>query len=965
MKYFCKLFLAAALFAATIQAQATENLGATADLKSLVAESGVAVQLVAAEPVVFDPVAVSWDASGRMFVAENRGYPVGPETGVIAMIEDTDGDGRMDKRTEFATGIPYPNGLMPWRGGFFVTSAPEIYYLKDTNGDGRADVREVVLTGYMTNSTTQLRVAHPTLGLDGWVYVTAGLTGGKVTSPRHDGQKATEFKRSDSRFNPDTLAVEEYPGVGQFGLCFDDFGRKFICSNRNPLKHIVVHPRYLKRNKFFAFSKFDHDVAAAGTDAICWPLSEDTTTAGFHPRLMATPHAGTFTSACGISIYRGNLLPSSFYGSAICCEPAQNLVQRQTLEPRGGTFTGTPATKGNEFLASADSWFRPVFSANGPDGAAYICDMHRKILDHPRYLPEHIRDTLDYGAGNDKGRIYRLIGKSTRSRKLPDLNSAAPPKLVAALNNANAWTRETAFRLLTESKSPAVLKQVRKARLTNPAARVAAYRLIANRSKLTDSDVVKMLDDSSPRVREHGIQLGESRLSNQTISSRIRRLATDGDPMVRFKTALVLGFDDANYRHTSLADIAAQVGDDEFSAAAVMSSLDAAGIEYVARQLLSTGDAAKAPALMAPLGQAVGRAANDKQTLALIELLSLNKSPAGIEWKTSFTDGLAKGLRTRGLGKGISPLADLAKRNKSDASLDWLFDVAEKQAKNRKAAEPVRLAAIGFLANSSVKDSAKELQSLVSPVETATIQSAAVRTLGKFGDQQIGEWLIESKRWRAFSPEVRNALISAFLSHSKLIPLLISAVEDGRIPAWAVPEPSRRSLMRNRDKDLKARATKLFSAMGGADRKKVYEELKAITETTGSVAKGKVIFTRTCATCHKFKGEGHTVGPDLSGVRNQPKDALLLHIIVPNAEIYPGLTAYEVETKDDRSLSGIMISETDTSVTIRAAQGIEETFLRTDILRLSASSGSLMPNELEKTMTREELIDLLEFLKSN
>ena len=439
------------LFALAIVASANEQpLPTDKALKAFQIERGVEIQLIAAEPVVFDPVAVCWDAAGRMFVVENRGYPNGPEHGSIALLEDTDADGQMDKRTEFARDIPYPNGIMPWRDGFFVTSAPDVYYLKDTDGDNRADVRKVVLTGYMTNSTTQLRVAHPTLGLDGFVHVTAGLTGGKLTSPLHPDRKPVEFKKSDSRFNPDTYEVEEWPGIGQFGLCFDDFGRKFNVSNRNPLKHVVVHPRYLKRNPYFAFSKVEHDTAPSGTAAICWPISEDTTTAGFHPRLMATPHAGTFTSACGPSIYRGNALPNGFYGSAICCEPAQNLVQRQILTPDGGTLKGRPATEGKEFIASPDTWFRPVFSANGPDGAAYICDMYRKILDHPRYLPEHIRDKLDYNAGKTMGRIYRLVKKSARTNPT-NLDGSDTKELVNALDSPNAWSRETATRLLSQS----------------------------------------------------------------------------------------------------------------------------------------------------------------------------------------------------------------------------------------------------------------------------------------------------------------------------------------------------------------------------------------------------------------------------------------------------------------------------------------------------------------------------------
>lgn len=955
--------LLSTLFALAISASANEQHYPTAKaLSSFQVEQGVEIQLVAAEPLVFDPVAVCWDASGRMFVAENRGYPVGPDHGTIAMLEDTDGDGQMDKRTEFASGIPYPNGIMPWRNGFFVTSAPDVYYLKDTDGDNRADIHKIVLTGYMTNSTTQLRVAHPTLGLDGFVHVTAGLTGGKVTSPAHKDRKATEFKKSDSRFNPDTFEVEEWPGIGQFGLCFDDFGRKFNCSNRNPLKHVVVHPRYLKRNKYFAFSKVEYDSAPSGTAAICWPLSEDTTTAGFHPRLMATPHAGTFTSACGISIYRGNALPRGFYGSAICCEPAQNLVQRQTLTPNGGTFKGQPATTGKEFIASPDTWFRPVFSANGPDGAAYICDMYRKILDHPRYLPEHIRDKLDYGAGKSMGRIYRLAKKSNKP-SLVSLSGASTKELVKTLDSPSGWPRETAYRLLTESKDESIAEFLRTTKLKRPAARVAANRLLANRNALTPTEILKLLKDSSPRVREHGIQLGESHLDNNQIAIRIRQLATDRDSMVRFNAAIVLGEDDPAYKTTALAIIAGMVGDDQWSSAAVMSSLNEEGIEYVARHLLATGKGRDASALMTPLGQAAGRALKDEQAANLVQLVSATRKPADIEWKTAFVDGFTKGLRSRGLGKGKSPFADLAARTKTTHNVDWLFNQAADQATDAKVKETTRIAAIQFLANNATEQSTKALQSLLSPKESTGIQSAAIATLGKFGNVEIGKWLIAPARWHAYSPNVRNALVSALLSHSKLIPLLLTGIESGQIPAWAVPEVRRRGLMRQAK--YKVQATKLFGAMGGADRKKVYDDLKPLTEKKGDIAKGKLVFTKACATCHKFNGEGHNVGPDLTGVRNQPKDAILLHIIVPNAEIYPGFTAYEVETKDDRTLSGIMTSETDNSITIRAAQGIEETFLRTDVANLRAGSTSLMPNELEKTMTQQELIDLLEFLKSN
>src|SRR5439155_8170424 len=223
-------------------------------------EPGLKIELVASEPLVGDPVAMAFDETGRMFVAENRGYPIGPgegkpPAGIIAMLDDTDGDGRYDKRTVFEDGLTYPNGVMPWKGGLIVTCAPDVLYLKDTDGDGRADERRVLLTGFSVKGSTQLRVSHPTLGPDGWIYLTSGLTGGKITAPDFPNRPPVEVGRTDIRFRPDTGEIEPADGGSQFGLTFDDFGHRFICYNRVQAQQVVLESRYLKRNPNLAFSE--------------------------------------------------------------------------------------------------------------------------------------------------------------------------------------------------------------------------------------------------------------------------------------------------------------------------------------------------------------------------------------------------------------------------------------------------------------------------------------------------------------------------------------------------------------------------------------------------------------------------------------------------------------------------------------------------------------------------------------
>src|SRR5262249_43546565 len=308
-----------------------------------------------------------------------NGPPQGqPPLGRIKVLEDKDGDGFYETSSVFADKLLFANGLMPWRGGVIVTAAPHILYLKH---DGKELKREVLFEGFSVENP-QLRVSQPELGLDNWVFVANGLRGGKVVRSGKPGAKPINISGMDFRFDLIGDRAEPVTGMGQYGNTFDDWGNRFVCTNRNHIIPIILPNNYVKRNPYLAPPEPLRDNQGPGGAAKVYPISSN-----FTP---ASAHAGEFTSSCSIMVYSGGHLPLKYDFTAFTCEPAGNLVHCEYLKEPAPNFTSEAFFADREFLASPDDWFRPVNLFHGPEGALYVVDMYRAVIEHPQFMPPEL-----------------------------------------------------------------------------------------------------------------------------------------------------------------------------------------------------------------------------------------------------------------------------------------------------------------------------------------------------------------------------------------------------------------------------------------------------------------------------------------------------------------------------------------------------------------------------------------------
>ncbi|MGH9674000.1 MAG: PVC-type heme-binding CxxCH protein, partial [Bryobacteraceae bacterium] len=593
------------LLLAACSRKASGPLSPAEALKSFRLSDDFRVELFAAEPDVVDPVDLVFDENGRAYVAELIDLPYDPAPGKparsrIRVLEDSDGDGRADRSVVFAENVLQTSGLLPWKGGLIVTSAPDIYYFKDTNGDGRADQRIVLFTGFWKGNP-EAEITNPRFALDNWIYFSNSGNPGLITSPAHTGLAPTEVRGADFRYHPLRGLAETASGAAQFGSTFDDWGNRFITQNTIHLRHVIVPMHYLARAPLLAPPAVARDMYAREyQDRRMFPITGPQQWRVERTKLRSERYketkpgyteqvAGYITGASGSTVYNGDVFPASYRGTIFTGDVSGNLVRHDTLRPDGVTFTARPAKDGVEFLASTDPWFRPTSFANAPDGTLYLTDMYREFIETPLSIPEELRKQINFYSGDTLGRIWRIVPNRPERRRdaRPRLGAATSAELVRHLESPNGWHRQTAQRLLVERQDRSIADQLREIAHGSPLPQASIHALwtLEGIGALETDDVLSALEDIQPRVREHAVRLSETIPLSPSLERGLLARRRDSDLRVRFQLAFTLGRSPSPAARQALEQLAVEHGADPWFRTAILTSAAAAPEALFARLL--------------------------------------------------------------------------------------------------------------------------------------------------------------------------------------------------------------------------------------------------------------------------------------------------------------------------------------------------------------------------------------------
>ena len=942
-------------------------------------EPGFKIELIASEPLISDPVDMMIDEYGRMYVVEMEGMPLNKSgKGKIKLLTDTDGDGKMDKSVVFADSLMLPAGVMRWKKGIIVTDPPNIYYMEDTNEDGKADIRTTMLTGFDT-SNLEANINNPVYGLDNWIYV-ANLPVVKNNGIHYAGDTSVTIPESSVRFRPDRRQLEVLSGKTQFGQTFDAWGNHLMVNNTIHISQEVIAARYLERNPDLVVSNATQSLASH---------SEVFSTTK-NPEYQMLTNVGVFTSACGLTAYLGGAFPDKYNRDvAFVCEPVSNLIHVDHLQPDGVTFKANSMLDHKDFLTSTDPYCRLVNMYIGPDGALYVVDFYRQVIEGPEFMSEDVLKKVDLYNGTGKGRIYRISAADAVAPKWTSglaLGNASDDELVQKLADNNIWWRRNAQRLLVGRNSgkavPLLIEMARNS--TSPMGRLHSMWTLEGMNKLPTALIVNALKDPLPGIRQNAIKLAELHLKKDPrLASALFTLQDDSDEKVRFQLLCTLGFVNTPQANAIRQRLLFKDINDRWMQIAALSAASSQSVDLLNAVLSKFDPSVPAySSLVQLLSSVIGKSRNTEVIQHFIQKSVSADASAKNTWQAPLIEGLAEGLGNRqSLPAGIAvvrqSLIKASLENTSNTVREGALHVlqviglsegAQSKAAMSKALQiagngglsaELRASALDFMALKDPSSYTSFLKELINPRNPSPVQLSALKTLGVIPGEEMTQYLIV--QWTSLSPNARSAAINTFMISAPRVKLLLDAIESGTIKLNEISWPQ--SVRLRSAGEYRDRARTLFAKQNDT-RKEVIEQYQPALESKGDKEKGKLIYQMNCGICHQVRGKmGRAFGPDLGTVHAWASSDIMTNILDPNRSIAHGYDIWNVKLNNGKTVQGIISSETPTAITLGNTEGQATHIARQDISSLTALGMSAMPADFEKKIDKQQMADLLAYLR--
>ncbi len=971
------------------------------------------IDIFAAEPHVRDPVDLVFDAYGRAFVAEMLDYPADPASehpprSRIRLLEDADGDGRIDSSVVFADKIANLTGMQPWMDGLIVTAAPNILFLRDRDGDGRAEHRQTLFTGFALTNPQHI-VSSPRLALDNWIYVANDGQPGDVCPvmfPSPAEAPCAAVLGADFRFRMVGTAYEAASGPAQFGQAFDAAGRRFIMHNTVHVRHVVLVREYLERNPLLPARSSVQDISDHGlsvyqaTSPQDWRVARtDIRSRRYEAEQVGwTEHLeGHFTGVSGGVILLGSGLGDRYEGDLFVGEVAANLVHRDVLSNDGVSFTASRASdeSDREFLVSTDPWFRPVNVTTGPDGSLYVIDMYREFIESPEYIPEAIRDSIDFYSGTAQGRIYRVRHRDHVSETPPVRPGHADAEgLVQMLAHPDQWWRLAAHRLLIERQDTSAIPLLRTVASSAelPASRIHTLYVLESLGALDEGVVDAALDDPAPEVLEHALFLAEA---YPALAGDVVHLIGHPHPGVRFQAALTAGSLPVEDAVNALTSYAVSNMSDPWPITAVLTAHPRTHAPLLAR-LLDDGILFRGAGsdLLHGFASVIGAGANPDDIQWLINQLATDALRSRPTFRAAAADGLSAGLKLAGIrrldlpevedvllslvGEADAVSLDQQSEKKSfRAALQGLADrillperaaMAAAASLNPAFTVGERVDAADRLAGGAYANVKPVLDTLLDG--TPHLQSAALRVLSTFAEEEVADLILSN--WAQLTASGRLQAMRILAGRVAWTGSLLAASEAGLVDPGTADPQVRLRLLDNPRAAIRRRAATVFQEAPAravvedrgrlsVDREGVLTDRDAVLSLTGDADAGRSVFYARCASCHLPTPAA--VGPNLLGVSNKSRAQLLEAIVAPSRAIPGSYAAYVAELSDSSIVSGRIVSEGPGTITFRNLDG-DQPVLRSRIARIRQAERSLMPFEAAEDLEPQQLADLIAFLRA-